>query len=33
LDFDDPRFAFRTPLTEIERRKIFNSNARAVYKF
>jgi uncharacterized protein len=32
-DFDDPRFAFKTPLTETERRKIFSSNARAVYKF
>ena len=32
-DFDDPRFAFRTPLTETERKKIFNGNARAVYKF
>jgi uncharacterized protein len=32
-DFDDPRFAFKTPLTEIERGKIFSSNARAVYKF
>jgi predicted TIM-barrel fold metal-dependent hydrolase len=31
-DFDDPRFAFRTPLTEPERRKIFNGNARALYK-
>ena len=31
-DFDDPRFAFRTPLSEIERQKIFSSNARAVYK-
>ena len=28
-DFDDPRFAFKTPLTEAERTKIFNSNARA----
>jgi predicted TIM-barrel fold metal-dependent hydrolase len=32
-DFDDPRFAFKTPLTEAERRKIFNTNARAIYKF
>jgi predicted TIM-barrel fold metal-dependent hydrolase len=32
-DFDDPRFAFKTPLTDAERRKIFSSNARAVYKF
>ena len=31
-DFDDPRFAFKTPLTEAERRKIFNGNARALYK-
>ena len=31
-DFDDPRFAFRTPLTEVERAKIFNGNARALYK-
>jgi predicted TIM-barrel fold metal-dependent hydrolase len=26
------RYAFKTPLTETERRKIFNANARAVYK-
>lgn len=32
-DFDDPRFAFKTPLTEAERKKIFSTNARAVYKF
>ena len=31
-DFDDPRTAFRTPLTEAERLKIFNANARALYK-
>jgi predicted TIM-barrel fold metal-dependent hydrolase len=31
-DFDDPRYAFKTPLTEIERRKIFNGNARALYR-
>jgi predicted TIM-barrel fold metal-dependent hydrolase len=31
-DFDDPRFAFKTPLTEAERAKIFNGNARALYK-
>ena len=31
-DFDDPRFAFKTPLTEAERAKIFNANARALYK-
>jgi len=31
-DFDDPRFAFKTPLTETERKKIFNGNARALYK-
>ena len=31
-DFDDPRFAFKTPLTETERRKIFNGNARTLYK-
>ena len=29
---DDPRYAFKTPLTEAERRKIFNGNARALYK-
>ena len=28
-DFDDPRFAFKTPLTDAERAKIFNANARA----
>jgi len=33
VDFDDPRYAFRTPLSEIERQKIFSTNARAVYKF
>jgi uncharacterized protein len=32
-DYDDARFAFKTPLSETERKKIFNSNARAVYKF
>jgi predicted TIM-barrel fold metal-dependent hydrolase len=31
-DYDDARFAFKTPLTDVERKKIFNSNARAVYK-
>jgi len=31
-DFDEPRFAFKTPLTEAERAKIFNANARAVYR-
>ena len=31
-DFDDPRFAFKTPLTEAERTQIFNGNARALYK-
>src|SRR6202000_730174 len=31
LDLDDPRYAFKTPLTETERRKIFGANARAVY--
>lgn len=31
-DFDDPRFAFKTPLTEEERARIFNGNARALYK-
>ena len=31
-DFDDPRFAFKTPLTDAERAKIFNGNARALYK-
>jgi predicted TIM-barrel fold metal-dependent hydrolase len=30
-DYDDARFAFKTPLTDAERKKIFNSNARAVY--
>ncbi len=32
-DFDDPRFAIKTPLTDAERAKIFNANARAVYAF
>jgi hypothetical protein len=32
-DFDDPRHAFRIPLTDAERQKIFNSNARSVYRF
>ena len=32
-DFDDPRTAFRIPLTEQEREKIFSTNARAVYGF
>ena len=32
-DYDDARFAFKTPLTDAERAKIFNANARAVYKF
>src|ERR1700709_748267 len=31
-DFDHPRFAFKTPLSETERAKIFNANARALYK-
>ena len=31
-DYDDARFAFKTPLTDAERVKIFNTNARAVYK-
>ena len=31
-DFDDPRFAFKTPLSDEERAKIFNANARALYK-
>ena len=31
-DFDDPRYAFRTPLTDAERPKIFNGNARALYR-
>lgn len=31
-DFDDPRFAIRTPLTDAERTKIFNDNARRLYK-
>jgi predicted TIM-barrel fold metal-dependent hydrolase len=32
-DFDDPRYALKTPLTDAERRKLFNENARAVYRF
>jgi predicted TIM-barrel fold metal-dependent hydrolase len=32
-DYDDARFAFKTPLTDAERKKIFNANARAAYKF
>jgi predicted TIM-barrel fold metal-dependent hydrolase len=32
-DFDDPRYAFKTPLTEAERKLLFNANARAVYRF
>ncbi len=32
-DYDDARYAFKTPLSETERGKIFNANARAVYKF
>ena len=31
-DCDDPRLALKTPLTEIERAKIFNGNARALYQ-
>jgi uncharacterized protein len=31
-DFDDPRFAFKTPLTEAERRKIFGGNARTLQR-
>ena len=31
-DFDDPRFAFKTPLSDAERKQIFNGNARALYK-
>jgi predicted TIM-barrel fold metal-dependent hydrolase len=31
-DFDDPRYAFKTPLSEQERAKLFNANARAVYR-
>lgn len=31
-DFDDPRYAFKTPLSEEEWRKILHENARAVYK-
>ena len=31
-DWDDPRFVLKTPLSETERTKIFNSNARALYK-
>jgi predicted TIM-barrel fold metal-dependent hydrolase len=31
-DFDDPRFAFRTPLSDAERQRIFNGNARALYR-
>jgi hypothetical protein len=30
-DFDDPRTAFKIPLSEPERRKIFNGNAKALY--
>jgi predicted TIM-barrel fold metal-dependent hydrolase len=32
-DYDDARYAFKTPLSDAERAKIFNANARAVYKF
>jgi predicted TIM-barrel fold metal-dependent hydrolase len=32
-DFDDPRYAFKTPLSKSERAQLFNGNARAVYKF
>jgi uncharacterized protein len=31
-DYDDARFAFKTPLSEAERAKIFHANARALYK-
>ena len=31
-DYDDARFAFKTPLSEAERDKIFHANARALYK-
>jgi uncharacterized protein len=30
-DFDDPRYCFKAPLSEAERTKIFQSNARAVF--
>jgi hypothetical protein len=31
-DYDDARFAFKTPLSEPERAKIFNANARGLYR-
>ncbi|WP_270933643.1 amidohydrolase family protein [Falsiroseomonas oryzae] len=31
-DFDDPRYAFRTKLTEAQRAAIFGGNARALYR-
>jgi hypothetical protein len=30
-DSDDPRYAFKMPMSEAEKRAIFNGNARAVY--
>ena len=30
-DFDDPRYAFKAPLSEAERVKLFQTNARAVF--
>jgi len=32
-DFDDPRYAFRAPLTEQQKAMIFRDNARALYGF
>jgi predicted TIM-barrel fold metal-dependent hydrolase len=31
-DFDDPRYAFKIPLSEAEKEKIFRGNARALYR-
>ena len=31
-DFDDPRYAFKAPLSEAERTKLFQTNAHDVYK-
>lgn len=30
-DFDDPRYAFKMPLSDEERRKVFHANAKALY--
>jgi predicted TIM-barrel fold metal-dependent hydrolase len=30
-DFDDPRYAFKMPLSDEERAKVFHANAKAVY--